>query len=208
METLITLENVTKTYEDLCVLDHISLDLKRAESIAFTGHNGCGKSTLLKMIAGLIPLSGGKIVRHEKIRFGYVPEKFPGMNIRMKDYLGAIAGIEGVEASEADALVRDFFLEPMKNTKLHELSKGSLQKVGVIQALLGRHDVLLLDEPLSGQDTDSQNVFLEKIHELRDRGVTILMSCHERKLIEELSDREITIEQGKLLCRESDEAGS
>ncbi len=206
METLITLENVTKTYEDLCVLDHISLDLKRAQSIAFTGHNGCGKSTLLKLIAGLIPLSGGKISCHKKIRFGYVPEKFPGMNIRMKDYLGAIAGVEGAGASDVDALVKDFFLESMKNTKLDELSKGSLQKVGVIQALIGEHDVLLLDEPLSGQDTDSQAVFMDRINKLRSRGVTVLMSCHEQKLIEALADREIMIDQGKLICRENGQA--
>ncbi len=74
------------------------------------------------------------------------------MNISMRDYLYSIAEIENVDHSEVDSLVRDFFLESMINTKLNELSKGSLQKVGVIQALIGKRDVILLDEPLSGQD--------------------------------------------------------
>ena len=100
---------------------------------------------------------------------------------------------------------RDFFLESMINTKLNELSKGSLQKVGVIQALIGKRDVILLDEPLSGQDAASQDVFIEKINELRGKGVTVLMSCHERRLIDELTDREYTINNGKLYCKESGE---
>ena len=205
MEKLITLDNVSKSYDGKCVLDHITFDLYKAQSIAFTGHNGCGKSTLLKLIAGLIRLSGGKISYHEKIRFGFVPEKFPGMSISMRDYLYSIAEIENVDHSEVDSLVRDFFLESMINTKLNELSKGSLQKVGVIQALIGKRDVILLDEPLSGQDAASQDVFIEKINELRGKGVTVLMSCHERRLIDELTDREYTINNGKLYCKESGE---
>lgn len=205
MEKLITLDNITKSYDEKCVLDHITLDLYKAQSIAFTGHNGCGKSTMLKLIAGLIRLSSGKIVHHKKIRFGFVPEKFPGMNIRMNDYLGSIAAMEEVDRSVVDGLVKDFFLESMINNKLNELSKGSLQKVGVIQALLGKHDVILLDEPLSGQDAASQDVFIEKINELRSHGVTILMSCHERRLIDELTDKEYSIHNGKLYCKESEE---
>ena len=205
MEELITLNDVSKSYDGKCVLDHITMALYKAQSIAFTGHNGCGKSTLLKLIAGLIRLSSGKIDHHEKIRFGFVPEKFPGMNISLRDYLYSIAKIENVDHSEVDSFVRDFFLESMINTKLYELSKGSLQKVGVIQALIGKRNIILLDEPLSGQDAASQDVFIEKINELRGRGVTVLMSCHERRLIDELTDLEYTIHNGKLYCKENGE---
>ena len=198
MDKLISLENVTKSYDGKVVLDHITLELPKGQSVAFTGHNGCGKSTMLKLIAGLIRRNSGNITYHEKIRFGFVPERFPGMNISMKDYLAGIAAIEGVADSEAEAYAKDFFLESMLNTKLKDMSKGSLQKVGVIQALIGNTNVILLDEPLSGQDAASQDVFIEKINELRDKGVTVFMSCHERKLIDELTDREYTIADGKL----------
>ena len=60
------------------------------------------------------------------------------------------------------------------------------------------HDIILLDEPLSGQDTDSQEVFIGKINELKKQGITIFMSCHEKKLMDEISDNIYTINKGKL----------
>ncbi len=204
MEKLITLENVTKIYEGNVIIDHVSEDFFVGGSIALTGHNGCGKSTLLKIIAGLIRINSGKLIRQKKLRFSYVPEKFPAMDIRMTDFLKNIAKMEGVDFSEVQGLIRDFFLESMTGTRLNELSKGSLQKVGVIQALIAPHDILLLDEPLSGQDAASQDVFIRKVNELRNRGVSIFMSCHEKRLIDELSDHEYTIDRGKLCSRDQE----
>lgn len=204
MEKLITLENVTKEYDGKPIIDHVFHEFSAGESIAFTGHNGCGKSTMLKILAGLIRINSGKVGYHNIIRFSYVPEKFPGMDIKMSDYLNNIAKIEGKDSSEVKGLIRDFFLESMTDTRLNELSKGSLQKVGVIQALISPHDAILLDEPLSGQDAASQDVFIRKINELRNRGITVFMSCHEKKLIEELSDHEYIISNGKLYCRDKD----
>ena len=204
MEKLITLENVTKSYNADPVLDRVSLDLYKGEAVAFTGHNGCGKSTLLKLLAGLIRASGGKVIYHGKLRISYVPEKFPAMDIRMKDYLCSVAGMEAAAPSASDGLVRDFFLDSMSSCRLNELSKGSLQKVGVIQALLTPADVILLDEPLSGQDAASQDVFIEKINALRRQGVTLFMSCHEKKLIDALCDKEYRISGGKVLPKDSE----
>ena len=81
---------------------------------------------------------------------------------------------------------------------MKNMSKGSLQKVGVIQALMAPHEIMLLDEPLSGQDAQSQEVFISKMNELKEQGITIFISCHEKKLIDELSDKVYTIEHGKL----------
>lgn len=198
-EKLITLENVTKKYGGEIIIDSVSHTFYKGESIAFYGHNGCGKSTMLKLISGIIPISGGKLLYHEKLRFSYVPEKFAGMELEMIDYLRGVERMEGVEPAVTDRLIEDFFLESMIHTRMDKLSKGSLQKVGVIQALMAPHQVILLDEPLSGQDADSQKVFLDKMNELRDQGITIFMACHEEKLIEALSDRVYTIERGRLL---------
>ena len=94
-------------------------------------------------------------------------------------------------------LCKDFFLEDMLNTSMKNLSKGTLQKIGVIQALLKPPQILLLDEPLSGQDADSQQVFIRKINQLRKENVTILMSCHEPYLIKSISDTLYVMEHGK-----------
>ena len=197
-DELITLENVTKKYSSKVIIDSVTHTFYKGESIAFYGHNGCGKSTMLKLIPGLISISSGDLKYHEKLRFSYVPEKFVGMEINMIDYLCGVARMEGVNQSVVDGLIRDFFLESMIHTRMDKLSKGSLQKVGVIQALMAPHDAILLDEPLSGQDAESQKVFIDKVNELRSRGITIFMACHEKKLIDALADRVYTIEQGKL----------
>lgn len=198
-EKIITFENVSKIYEEKHVIDNVSHAFTKGESIAFWGHNGCGKSTILKLLAGIISISSGHIVYPKKLKFSYVPEKFPGMEISLIDYLQGVARMEEVDFSVVNELIREFYLDSMINTRIDKLSKGSLQKVGVIQALLAPQDVILLDEPLSGQDADSQRIFISKMNELREKGVTIFMACHEKMLIDKLSDRVYTIDKGKLV---------
>ena len=198
MEKLITLENVTKSFNGNTVIDDVSHDFFVGEAIAFAGHNGCGKSTMLRILARLAKTSKGKVTYHKKIGFSYVPEKYPGTDIKMYTYLKTVAAMEGVPISKVDKLIHDFFLEDMVFTKMNDMSKGSLQKVGVIQALMAPHDVILLDEPLSGQDTDSQEVFISKIKDLKKQGVTVFMSCHEKHLMDELADKVYVINKGKL----------
>ena len=197
-KNIVTLENVSKSYENNIVLDCISHDFVKGESVAFAGHNGCGKSTLLKVIGGIVSINQGHVKYFGKIRFSYVPEKFIGFDVTMEYYLKRIAEMEGVKYSKVQQLIKDFYLDDMTYIKMNNMSKGSLQKVGVIQALMAPHDIILLDEPLSGQDADSQEVFITKINELKEQGITIFMSCHEKKLMDELSDKIFTIEEGKL----------
>ena len=197
-EMIVTLESVSKSYNKSRVLDSISQSFRQGESVAFVGHNGCGKSTILKVLAGLVRIDGGRVEYSGKVRFSYVPEKFTGLEVSMEQYLRSIACMEGVEYRKVKRLIKDFFLEDMTHIRMNHMSKGSLQKVGVIQALMAPNDIMLLDEPLSGQDAESQEVFIAKVNELREQGVTIFMSCHEKKLIDELSDQVYTIEKGKL----------
>ena len=206
-DPIVTLESVSKSYNRKIVLDGISHGFQKGESIAFAGHNGCGKSTMLKVLAGLVRIDRGRVQYSGKVRFSYVPEKFTGLDVTMGRYLYSIAGMEDVEWSKVKQLVQDFFLEDMLHIRMRQMSKGSLQKVGVVQALMAPHEILLLDEPLSGQDPESQEVFISKVNELRKQGITIFMSCHEKKLMDELSDRVYTIENGKLKSLE-DRGGS
>ena len=207
-DTIVALESVSKLYNRSAVLDSISGSFRKGGSVAFVGHNGCGKSTLLKVLAGLVRIDGGKVRYSRKLKFAYVPEKFTGLEVGMERYLRSIARMEGVDYGKVQQLIKDFFLEDMTGIRMDRMSKGSLQKVGVIQALMAKNDILLLDEPLSGQDAESQEVFISKVNELRERGVTIFMSCHEKKLIDELSDQVYTIEKGKLRNWQAEEESS
>lgn len=192
MKKIITLKDITKKYDGKMVLNHVNLTISLNQSIAFIGHNGTGKSTLLKMIARLVVPTAGQVEHHEKLLFHYVPEHFPKMSLKAREYLSFMGRMDALEhkglMNRIEELAGDYFLTEMLDVPMKHLSKGSLQKVGVMQALLKQPDVLLLDEPLSGQDLDSQTVFIHMMNTLREQGVTILMSCHEPFLYHSISD--------------------
>ena len=199
---MITLDNIVKQYNKKMVLNGISMTIEQGQSIAFTGHNGCGKSTLLKIISGLVRPTSGKVEYERPFLFHYVPEHFPKMNLTAEQYLiyqGKMDGLEDTKLQQRiQKLSEDFFFYSMLDTPMKHLSKGSLQKVGVIQALLKEPEVLLLDEPLSGQDVMSQQVFIQQMNELRKKGVVILMSCHEPYLVDAITDCVYQFKEEKL----------
>jgi ABC-type multidrug transport system ATPase subunit len=192
VDSLINVKNVSKSYGKTIILRDVSFSIGKGESVVFTGHNGTGKSTLLKMAANLIKPTSGKIAYEKKLKFTYIPENFPKMSLTARQYLYCMGKIDGLGEKEllkrSDHLFEEFFITSMVDIPMKHLSKGTLQKVGVIQALLATSDVILLDEPLSGQDAQSQAVFIEKMNQLRQQGVALMMSCHEKYLIGRISD--------------------
>ncbi len=199
-DTIIALNAVSKIYDKKTVLKDVTLSVQRGQSIAFTGHNGSGKSTLLKLIARLVTPSGGTITAQSGLLFHYIPEHFPKSSLTARQYLRHMGSMDGLNKDilkeQEDRLSEDFFIQGMLDIPMKHLSKGTLQKVGVIQALLKKPDVLLLDEPLSGQDIESQAVFIHKMKELHSEEVTLLMSCHEPNLTARISDLIFEIEGG------------
>lgn len=199
---IITLENLSKKYDGKTVLNNISQTFCQGQSVAFVGHNGCGKSTLLKIISKLAAPTSGKVIYGKPLLFHYIPEKFPPVPLTAREFLmrmGTISGIKKEKVKhDVEAFAKDFFMEELLDTRMNSLSKGTLQKVGVIQALIKRPDILLLDEPLSGQDVESQKVFTEKINQMQNDNVTIFMSCHEKKLIDAIATDVYAIKNGML----------
>jgi ABC-2 type transport system ATP-binding protein len=192
MDKLVEITSMTKSFGKKVILQDVDMVINKGDSIALIGHNGCGKSTLLKIICGLTSIKEGNVKYYKKIKFNYVPERFPQMAITPRQYILRTALIEGLTKDEinkkSDELFKEFFMDNMIDTPIKYLSKGSIQKVSVIQALITKPDILLLDEPLSGQDADSQKVFIELIEKLIEEDVTVVMSCHENILINALSN--------------------
>lgn len=202
-DIILTLTDIGKRYHSKVILEQVNLTIHKGQSVVFIGHNGTGKSTLLKIISGIVRPSTGSVDSHGRdLLYHYIPEHFPKSNLTAKEYMMQMCAIDGISKTEADTistrLFRDFFMESMTDIPMKHLSKGTLQKVGVIQALITKPDVLLLDEPLSGQDMNSQEVFIEKMNELRRQGVTLIMSCHEKYLISKICDTVYRIEDSKL----------
>lgn len=202
VDNLIEINNISKSFGSKKILQNTSMNVKKGQSIALLGHNGCGKSTLLRILCGLTSIDSGKVNYSRKLKFNYVPENFPKMNLSAIQYIRHIGLIEGVQAEELERksnnLFQAFFVEEMIDSPMKHLSKGTLQKIGVIQALLTKPDILLLDEPLSGQDLKSQKVFISLINNLNKEGTTIVMSCHERFLVNMVSDTVYEIKDKKI----------
>jgi len=192
VEEIIRLQNFTKKFRKTTIFSNVNLTIYKGQSISFIGNNGVGKSTMLKVLARLSTPTSGSVHYAADFLVHYVPEHFPRTKLTVMQYLKLMGRIDNLSNEEGEAkiktLLKDFFMEKMAHTPLKHLSKGTLQKVGVIQALLITPDILLLDEPLSGQDIDSQRIFVEKMKELLSKKVTLIMSCHEKYLIEQLSD--------------------
>lgn len=191
-QTIIEMHDVSKKVNNnRIVLQDINLTVEKGDAVALIGHNGTGKSTMLRLISGLTPISSGKILTVPHLNFGFIPEHFPKINMTVEEYIYSVGRINGIDQNElklkAKELYNLFYIEDMVEVPIKHLSKGSIQKVAVIQALLCKPDVLLMDEPLAGQDVKSQKNFMKLVKEMNDEGVTLIMSCHELFLVNQLA---------------------
>ncbi|GAB6931405.1 ABC transporter ATP-binding protein [Paenibacillus sp. JCM 10914] len=200
MQQLLTLSDVHKRYGTLTVLQQVNWTISKGECVALTGGNGAGKSTLLQLIAKLAhPTTGSRIEHMEPIMIGFVPERFPALRFKPSEYLSHMAAIRGMSqkaaAKRIDAIMSVFRLQ---DTRMTLSSKGMLQKVNVMQALLMEPDLLVLDEPLSGLDESSQMEMIRVLTEIKRQGTAIAMSVHEPLLISSVADRVTQIDQGRI----------
>lgn len=188
---LISLNTISKYFEKKLILKDINLKITKKSTLALLGPNGSGKSTLLRMIGGLTKVSAGSIDYAPQLKIAYIPENFPKIDLTAAEFISSMGLIGGLTTKKVKAGMADLFhsfqLDDMTDVPIKHLSKGSIQKVAVIQALLTPPDVLLLDEPLSGQDIQSQQLFIHMVQELQQQGVATIMSCHESFLVNQLA---------------------
>ncbi|GIO21441.1 ABC transporter ATP-binding protein [Oceanobacillus sp. J11TS1] len=204
MGELVSLRDIRKSYGRKEVLKGISLSIEPGQVIAVLGSNGTGKSTFLRIIAGIESLNAGQVLfTNNSIRIGYVPERFP-KNIRFTPveylhYIGEISGIPAITLKERiPSFLQRFGLDQFSNRRIGELSKGNIQKVGIVQAILQPPDLLILDEPVSGLDAEAQQELLKILKELKASGTTILLTYHESNIFECMVDRTYEIKEGLL----------
>ncbi|WP_040979001.1 ABC transporter ATP-binding protein [Oceanobacillus jeddahense] len=204
MNQLIELKHINKKYGKKNILYDISLSMNENQVIAILGANGSGKSTFLRIAAGIERPDRGQVVYPDKnIRIGYVPERFPKYLRFTPDeylhYIGKISGISETELKQRiSSLLHRFQLDKWRGQRISGLSKGNIQKVGIIQAILQQPDLLVLDEPLSGLDFPAQQELLLILGELKRQGTTTLLTYHESSMFEEIVDQSYYIKDGYL----------
>ena len=208
----VIVEHLTKQYAGQRVVDHLDFELRKGEITGFLGLNGAGKTTTMKMMCGaLLPDEGdvrvfGHSILSEREQaqqhLGYLPEHnplYPDMYV--KEYLSYVANIYHApwkNIAESIALTR---LESHAHKKIHTLSKGYRQRVGLAATLLHDPDVLILDEPTNGLDPQQ---ILEIRQIVRDLGQekVVLLSSHIMQEIQAVCQRVLILHKGKIILNE------
>ncbi|MGC5012444.1 ABC transporter ATP-binding protein [Streptosporangium sp. DT93] len=164
------------------ILKDVELELRPGAVVEVTGRNGAGKSTLLRLLAGFVPPSRGAIAERPGI-VGYAPDVFPAdQPFTVSAYLAHMSRIRGVPAGSAVDLAGRLNAAHLLDQPLGDLSKGSAQKIGIIQSLLAPPDLLILDEPFAGLDEQTRTELPVIIEEIAARGGTVVVSDHQKQL--------------------------
>ncbi|TVQ15970.1 MAG: ATP-binding cassette domain-containing protein [Balneolaceae bacterium] len=211
---MLKLDNISKTFRTVKAVDGLSMEVGDGEIVALLGPNGAGKTTSVRMIVQIIQPDSGRIhyspditetsgeVRRD--RLGYLPEE-RGLyqEIPVIRNLLYLAGLRGVEPDVArkDALewLERLELTERADEKVSALSKGNQQKVQFIASVLHKPRLAVLDEPFSGFDPINQERISSAITDLRNGGMTILLSAHQMQLVERIADRILLIGDGREL---------
>jgi len=209
MEKLLSVKNITKEFSGTKAVNNVSFDVYKGEILGMLGPNGAGKTTAIRCILNILYPDDGEISftlnnsnKSFSSRIGYLPEE-RGLykTVKVMDILLYLSGLKGYPKDKAKRRIfeylKKFDLEGKENLKIEELSKGMAQKVQFIASVLHEPELLILDEPFSGLDPVSQDVFKDEIKRLSASGTSILLSSHQMNLVEALCDRIFLINKGE-----------
>lgn len=192
---MIEINNLSKSFGKLKVLNSVNVSCKQGECIALIGPNGCGKTTLIKSILGMVIPSSGSIKFKEEFisktyeyrrHIGYMPQigRYPD-NMTIGQILEMIIEVRKSDKQLDEELLQQFKLKDLYNKRMSTLSGGTTQKVSATLAFLFNPDVLILDEPTAGLDPLASEILKEKIISEKKKGKLILITSH---LLSELDD--------------------
>ncbi len=208
-EDFIVIDGIRKVYRkdevETVAIDRIDLTVKKGELVSIIGPSGCGKTTVLRMIAGLLEPSEGTITIAGKECKEPGPDRgmvfqdfalFPWRSVRRNVEFGLeVAGVPKEERRQkADEYIELVGLGDFKNAKIHELSGGMKQRVGIARALINNPDVILMDEPFGALDAQTRNIMQAQLVKILEKtGTTIIFVTHSVDEALFLSDRVVML---------------
>jgi heme exporter protein A len=210
--------NIEKRYGGLFALRRVSLEIAAGECVALAGRNGSGKTTLLRIAAQLVrpsagelyfTLSGGRSLGAERPRVGYVAHATMVYDeLTAEENLLLFARLQGIAAPGAlvEGRLREVGLLERRNSLVRTFSRGMRQRVAIARALLQAPQILLLDEPGTGLDSEGLHWLAETLRQLRDAGCTLLMSLHGVSEMSALATRGVRLDAGAVVADTRDGA--
>jgi lipooligosaccharide transport system ATP-binding protein len=214
MNDVIVAQKLTKRFEDLVAVNAISFAIKEGECFGFLGPNGAGKTTAIRMIQCVSPLTSGtlqvqgmdvtKEQRRIKSLIGVAPQEDnldPDFSV-LKNLIvyARYFGIDkDVAKKRADELLAFMQLTEKEDTPIDKISGGMKRRLVIARALINDPKILILDEPTTGLDPQARHVIWDKLRELKKRNVTVVVTTHYMEEAQQLCDRLVIMEKGKIL---------
>lgn len=207
----IVVDQISKKFGSQTAVDQASFSVEPGEIFGLLGPNGAGKTTIIRIIldifkadSGNVSIMGGPMTEAKKNRLGYLPEErglYQDVQLdRSLVYLSTLKGLTGPDAiRKVDDYLKRFDLYEHRKKKIKELSKGMQQKAQLIVTLIHNPELVIIDEPFSALDPVNTQMVKDLLREERDKGKCIVMCTHQMHQVEELADRLVLINEGKVV---------
>lgn len=209
---MITVKNLSKKYSGQTVLEILALEVPKGQKFGLVGNNGAGKTTLFSLLLDLIEASTGNVTINQidvqkseewkPYTAAFIDESYLIGYLTVEEYYYFLGNLRGVSKEEINIWVQEF--EPFFNGEilgqkkyLRDLSKGNQKKAGIVGTLIGKPELVILDEPFANLDPTTQ-IRLKKLirEEAEKQGTTFLISSHDLTHVTEVCDRIVLLEKG------------
>jgi lipooligosaccharide transport system ATP-binding protein len=217
-QPLIQARNLVKRFGDFTAVDEIDFDLQRGEAFGFLGPNGAGKTSTMRMIGCVSPVTDGSLTvfgldpdrdgAKIRARLGVVPQQDTlDMELTVRENIviyGRYFGLPRKElGTRADELLEFVELTERANDRVEPLSGGMKRRLTIARSLVNDPEVLLLDEPTTGLDPQARHVVWDRLYRLKRQGTTLLLTTHYMDEAEQLCDRLVVMDRGKIVAEGS-----
>ncbi|MFT7498645.1 MAG: ABC-2 type transport system ATP-binding protein [Porticoccaceae bacterium] len=212
---MINTTEITKKYGNTIVLTIDNLEIPKGQSFGLVGNNGAGKTTFFNLLLDLIKPTTGKITTNDiqvntsedwkKFTGSFIDESFLIGYLTAEEYFYFVGELRGQNKADIDTFVKQFeeiFNDEIigKKKYLRDLSKGNQKKAGIVAALIGNPEVVILDEPFANLDPTTQIRLKQMLKELVDnKDITVLISSHDLGHITEVCERIVVLEKGNVV---------
>ncbi|MGH3302517.1 MAG: ABC transporter ATP-binding protein [Streptosporangiaceae bacterium] len=217
-DVLVRATSLTKRFGSFTAVDGIDFELRRGEAFGFLGPNGAGKSSTMRMIGCVSPPSGGHLTilgmdpvsrgASIRARLGVVPQEDTlDEELTVRENLliyGRYFGLSRAVIADRTARLLDFVqLSERGDDQVEPLSGGMKRRLTIARSLINEPDILLLDEPTTGLDPQARHVVWDRLFRLKQQGVTLILTTHYMDEAEQLCDRLVVMDRGKIAAEGS-----
>jgi len=214
MKSIIVAKSLVKKYDDLTAVDSIDFEIAEGEAFGFLGPNGAGKTTTMKMIYCFVPPSSGRlevagydVTRHPrqiKSILGVVPQDDsldPDLTVigNLITYSRYYEVPKKIALERSNALLEMMSLSEKRKVVIDDLSGGMKRRLLIARGLINTPKILILDEPTTGLDPQARHMVWSKLRELKESGITIILTTHYMEEAARQCDRLVMMNNGKIL---------